>query len=118
MGDGTIDIPPSDRWADQAARTLRLVQLVSTILFCGAGLAVALGLITAITQVVSDFSQVGMAVEQLSSFRISQFTTTLLSCLLPAGVLLAAGGYLRLQALRYETDLVEEDDLVEAGIAD
>ncbi|UDY35883.1 hypothetical protein [Dermatobacter hominis] len=116
MGEGTIETPSSDRWADQAARTLRLVHLVSTILLVGAVLAVVLGMITATTQLATQWSDLGMATSGMSSMRIGQFASTVMSSLLPSGVMLAAGGYLRLQALRFETDLLVEDDLVEVAV--
>ena len=75
----------------------------------GAGLAVVLGLVVAAVSLDTDFGGGPGVLGPGGSYRVGQVATSLLSCLTPAGLLLAAGGYLRLQAARFETDLVVED---------
>jgi ABC-type cobalamin transport system permease subunit len=108
MGDSTIDAIITDRWADQTARTMRLVRTISTTLLVGAGVAVALGLIVAAVALDTDFGDPGL-LGPGGSYRVGQVAGSLLTCLTPAGLLLAAGGYLRLQAARFETELLVED---------
>lgn len=96
----------TDGWAQRTEATLRLAQTASKVLLGGAVLSLAVGsLITVVA--FTDFgggggfgqpSQWGIAVTQSLQYLLGSF--------LPAGVLLAAGVAVRIQALRFETEFL------------
>lgn len=95
-----------DDWATTTARSLALAGSISTLLLAGACLALLLGVVGA----VATFSTLNRSVDlgdfasmnsSSTSMTITQVSSILLSCLLPAGVLAAAGVALRVQVARF-----------------
>lgn len=100
-----------DLWASRAATTLMLAARISTLLFIGAGLAVVLGVVAA---VASYSAYGGTDTNELMSlsaydrgFAAWQSSSLLSNSLLPAGLLAAAGVALRLQASRFEAEILD-----------
>lgn len=104
--------PESDRWVKVAVSSLGLAGRVSTALFVGAAIAVALGVFAAVATYVaaSDTPEFGEGLTMPSQdwATAAQVASILLSCLLPAGLLAAAGAAIRLQAARFETDILAD----------
>lgn len=96
-----------DDWEPSGRDAVDLVGTVSKALFIGAGLALVLGILGAVATFsghssVSAFEAGAATAVQRNSFAISQMSSQLVDCLLPAGLLLAAGMALRVQAGRLD----------------
>jgi len=101
----------SDPWAARAASSLALAQTMSKILFVGAGLALGLGVLAAMLtytamDTTASWGEAGTFISTGGSLALSQSASTVVSSLLPAGVLAAAAVAVRLQALRFETEFL------------
>lgn len=107
----THDDGSGDPWAVRTATTLKLTERLSMLLFIGAGLALVLGLVMAIGTYNAADGQLADAGGLFSSdsgntFAIVQSMSYVAASLLPAGLLAAAAVALRLQAARFEADVL------------
>lgn len=112
-GNGAHSGDEADKWAQTTVRSLALAGTVSTMLFIGAGLALLLGVVGAVTTYSSmtsgtDFGDMTSMSSPGWRMAVSQTLAFLLGCLLPAGLLAAAAVALRLQAARFEAGLEED----------
>jgi hypothetical protein len=102
----------SDEWAAHTARSLDLAGTVSRWLFFGAGAALALGVLASVLTYVSmdtsgAFGEVTTFGSTGSRMALAQSASILLGSLLPAGLLAAAAVALRLQADRFQVDVLD-----------
>ena len=111
--------PPTEiqEWAVEAARSTRLVGLAWKLCFALAALALVLGLVAAVSAFLYVNGQTGFGSSSQSGLAVSQASNALVNALLPTGVLVAAGAFLRLSVTRFEVDLADggDDDAVEAA---
>jgi len=108
---GTARQAAPDRLAVTTAKSLSLTGTVSSLLLVGAGLAVLIGIVGAIatysaTNMGTNLGDV-LTMDSGMGINVSQTLGFLLSSLLPAGLLAAAGVALRLQAARLEVAFLE-----------
>jgi hypothetical protein len=103
--------PEITEWAMEAARSTRLARTMAKVCFLLAGLSLTVGLIGAITSFlyVTDQSAFGGPSGE-TTLALAQASNVLLNGLLPAGLLAAAGAFLRVYAVRFETDLYVNDE--------
>lgn len=98
----------TDGWAVRTAGTLRLARVASTVLLVGAGSSLLFAVVSSVisySEFFGGFGELGRLSE--SRLALSQALQVLLAGLLPAGVLLAAGVAIRLQAARFETEFLD-----------
>jgi hypothetical protein len=105
----------TDGWAAHTARSLELARTVSMLLFVGAGAAFALGVLASLLTYLSldtggSFGEVSTFGSTGSRLALAQSVSILLSSLLPAGLLGAAAVALRLQAGRFEVEVLGAPD--------
>lgn len=101
----------TDEWASRTATSLALAHTMSKLLFVGAGFALGLGLLAAVLtytamDTTASWGEAGTFISTGGSLALSQSASTVVSSLLPAGVLAAAAVAVRLQALRFETEFL------------
>ena len=102
-----------DPWAARTATTLKLTERISMLLFVGAALALVLGVASAIGSYNasgSELSEVGnvfLSQSAGSTFAVVQAMSFVAGSLLPAGLLASAAVALRLQAARFEADVLD-----------
>jgi hypothetical protein len=102
---------PADDWGARTARSLAMAATMSRVLFVGAVVALALGVLSATLTYTSmdttgSFGQVATFDSTGSRLALAQASSTLLGSLLPAGLLAAAAMAIRLQAARFEVDVL------------
>lgn len=98
----------SDRWAREVVRSLQMARTASVILLALSGAALILGILASVATLTTWRQEVG-GVSASDWLGLAQAAGQLISSLLPAGVLLGAAAFLRVYAIRYETDLLEDE---------
>jgi hypothetical protein len=99
-----------EEWASRTVRSVALAESVSKLLLIGAGLALLFGAVGAAATYVALSPDTGLgdlsADSDTWTLTISHVTSILLSSLLPAGLLAAAGVALRLQVARFNAEVL------------